>query len=253
MSPRSSSDGPSLLRGRTEPAGDAEDHGAPPGPTPLSFRATPTRHLIDVTPGSLQDRILAATLRCLGRWGTVKTTLDDVAREAGCSRATVYRVFPDGRDALFEAAGVRELFRVLHELAEVATAAPTLADQLASLLHTALTAIQQHEVLQYLCKHEPGKILPYVTFDGIDPMLDIAETVLGPFLERFVDPPTASTTAEWLARIVISYGFDPQPGDADLTDPATALRFVESFILPGLTDGLLPGAPHPTDPHDAKE
>src|SRR5262245_45253316 len=54
---------------------------------------------IDLTRGSLEDRILAATLRCLGKWGTVKTTLDDIAREAGCSRATVYRTFPGGKDA----------------------------------------------------------------------------------------------------------------------------------------------------------
>ena len=50
----------------------------------------------------MQDkRIVDATLRCVGRWGLAKTTLDDVAREAGCSRATVYRLFPGGKDSLF--------------------------------------------------------------------------------------------------------------------------------------------------------
>jgi len=31
---------------------------------------------------------------CFARWGTTKTTLDDVAREAGVSRATLYASSP---------------------------------------------------------------------------------------------------------------------------------------------------------------
>ncbi|MBV9252708.1 MAG: helix-turn-helix transcriptional regulator, partial [Actinobacteria bacterium] len=52
---------------------------------------------------ALDQRILDATLRCIGRWGVAKTTLEDVAREAGCSRATVYRAVPGGKDGLIEA------------------------------------------------------------------------------------------------------------------------------------------------------
>jgi len=224
------------------PPGDAS-----PVALPLGERNGFSRHLIDVSAGSLQDRILTGTLRCLGRWGTVKTTLDDVAREAGCSRATVYRAFPDGRDALFEAAGVRELFRVMHVLAEAAAAAEDLTEQLTSLVHLALASIAEHDVLQYLCKHEPEVLLPYTSFDGIDPLLDVAVIVVAPHLERFVDPRTAATTAEWLARLVISYAFDPQPGDTDLADPAEARRFVETFIVPGV-EGRLQPASEPADP-----
>ena len=41
-----------------------------------------------------RTRLLDATLACIARVGVSKTTLDDVAREAGCSRATLYRYFP---------------------------------------------------------------------------------------------------------------------------------------------------------------
>jgi AcrR family transcriptional regulator len=209
---------------------------------------TPTtetaRHLIDVTPGGLQERILDATLRCLGRWGTIKTTLDDVAREAGCSRATVYRAFPAGRDALFVAAGERELLRALHELAERAATAPDRAEQLSGLLAGGVSAIRDHKVLQYLCEHEPGVILPYVSFDGIDPLLTVARVALAPQLERFLDRAAALATAEWLARIVISFGFSPQ-GGVDLTDPAEARRFVDLYVLAGLTTGR---PTHPAEP-----
>ena len=53
-------------------------------------------------------RILAATMACLERFGVAKTTIDDVAREAGCSRATIYRNFPN-RTALVSAAVDTEL------------------------------------------------------------------------------------------------------------------------------------------------
>src|SRR5690348_15729690 len=47
--------------------------------------------------------VLDAAKRCCERWGRAKTTVDDIATEAGVSRATLYRMFPGGRDNLFEA------------------------------------------------------------------------------------------------------------------------------------------------------
>ena len=61
-------------------------------------------------------RILEAALRCIARWGMAKTTLDDVAREAGCSRATIYRAFPGGKQSVIHATGERELRRFLDDL-----------------------------------------------------------------------------------------------------------------------------------------
>ena len=55
------------------------------------------------------DRVLDAAKRCCERWGIAKVTIDDIATEAGVSRATLYRMFPGGKDVLFEALRVREL------------------------------------------------------------------------------------------------------------------------------------------------
>jgi hypothetical protein len=43
-----------------------------------------------------RQRILEATYVCVARWGLAKTTVEDAAREAKVSRATVYRTFPGG-------------------------------------------------------------------------------------------------------------------------------------------------------------
>ena len=47
-----------------------------------------------------RERILEATYACVARYGLGKTTVEDAAREAGVSRATVYRHFPGGKDQL---------------------------------------------------------------------------------------------------------------------------------------------------------
>lgn len=46
--------------------------------------------------------VLDAAARCFARFGPRKTTMQDVARAAGCSRATVYAHFR-GKDALYAA------------------------------------------------------------------------------------------------------------------------------------------------------
>ena len=63
-------------------------------------------------PLTLRDRLLAATYRCVSRFGLGKTTIDDVAKESGLSRATIYRQFPGGR----EFKSVQELNRYRKEL-----------------------------------------------------------------------------------------------------------------------------------------
>src|SRR4029078_913121 len=72
-------------------------------------------------------RIRDAALVCIGRFGLAKTTIDDIAREAGCSRATLYRC-SDGSPAILRAAVVAELDRVASALVGAGRRAPTFAD-----------------------------------------------------------------------------------------------------------------------------
>ena len=56
--------------------------------------------------GGVADAILTAAQECFERFGIAKTTMEDVARAADLSRATVYRNFDD-RDSLIMASVVR--------------------------------------------------------------------------------------------------------------------------------------------------
>ena len=49
---------------------------------------------------SVRERVLEASLVCIGRYGLARTTVDGVAQAAGVSRATIYRHFPGGRDQI---------------------------------------------------------------------------------------------------------------------------------------------------------
>lgn len=50
-----------------------------------------------------QQRILDAAVQCVKQWGIEKTNLNDIAKQAGVTRATVYSYFP-GKDEIIHKA-----------------------------------------------------------------------------------------------------------------------------------------------------
>jgi AcrR family transcriptional regulator len=176
-----------------------------------------------------------AALACFSRWGVAKTTLDDIAREAGCSRATVYRLFPGGKDVLLDAVAGRELASFFEGLrAEMERVAGDLEDLIVAGVTFAASALRDHRALQFLLAHEPEVVLPLVAFDRLDVVLDHAAAFCAPWLEPHVGQEWAPRAGEWITRMVLSYSLVPADG-FDLTTEADARRFVRSFVMPGLT------------------
>src|SRR2546426_4837655 len=100
--------------------------------------------------GLQEERLIDAALRCVARWGVAKTTLDDVAREASCSRATIYRLFPGGKDSLLEAVVYAELSRFFTELGRrLDEAADDLEEMVVSGITYAATSLAEHHALQF--------------------------------------------------------------------------------------------------------
>ena len=186
-----------------------------------------------------EHRITRAALRCIARWGVAKTTLDDIAREAGCSRATVYRTFPGGKDVVVDALVREEVGRFYGDLATRLDE----ADDLESLLVTALTwsyrTIRDHEALQFLLAHEPEVVLPRVAFGEYDRLLHVAVEFAAPWLVPHVGPEEAPRAAEWVVRLVVSYAMSPSER-VDLGDESQARRLVRTYLLPGLHQSVSP-------------
>ncbi len=158
-------------------------------------------------------------LACIARQGVAKTTLDDVARAAGCSRATVYRVFPGGKDAVLGAVVDTEVSRFFSALAVRMGEATDLEDVLVAGMTEAATRVTEHPALEYLLAHEPEVVLSQLAFARMDEVLAVTCAFTTPFLGRWLDQAESKRVAEWAARIVVSYLLCPADG-VDLTDAA---------------------------------
>lgn len=183
--------------------------------------------LAPVQADSAASRVLDATIGCLARWGLTKTTLDDIARAAGVSRATVYRLFPGGRDVVVGAAIAAEVDAVERALAMRLVGVDDLLERLVVLVGGMVRAVRQHPALQYVLEHEPDHLLPHLTFGRFDAVLAAAGARLAPWLDG------DARSGEWVARVVTSYAFTPSP-HVDLADDGDVRRFVGTYLLPVL-------------------
>jgi AcrR family transcriptional regulator len=191
-----------------------------------------------VAPGTVPEsprrvRIIDATLDCLARHGTTKTTVDDIARRAGVSRATVYRVFPGGRDEILGAVVDTEMARLFSALGVRLGEAGDLTEALVGGIVEASTRLRDHAALAYLVEHEPEMVLGHLAFDESDRLLVAASHFTAPFLARWMSPKEAERVTEWATRIVLSYAIAPSDR-MDLTEPAQTAHLVTTFVLPGI-------------------
>jgi AcrR family transcriptional regulator len=188
------------------------------------------------TPHTVENQFLDAAERCLQRNGIRRTTMVQVADEAGLSRAWLYRHFPD-KAALLGAALVRQdeqfwadasarISRRASLVAQIAEAVRYSREQQASALVLRLRATEPAECAAILGaglrQAMPGMAMFW------RPHLEAARS-RG---EVRVDLPVAAA-AEWVMRVVLS--LVTVPGDAvNVDDSASVRRFLNQFLLPGL-------------------
>jgi AcrR family transcriptional regulator len=183
-----------------------------------------------------RQRILEATYACVARWGLAKTTVEDAAREAGLSRATVYRYFPGGRDELVRSVVVWEFMHFFLRLYEEVSDAESLEEVMERGIRFAHQSIVDHEVLQRVLETEPDRLLPTLTVES-SRIVGVIADFLVPYLLRHGLAPgvDAGEAADFLARMVLSYM--SAPGRWDLEDPEQVARLVRSELLAGVVVG----------------
>jgi len=188
-------------------------------------------------PLTVRDRLLAATYRCVERFGLGKTTIEDVAKESGASRATVYRQFPGGRDELLLETVGWELSNYFNELADHVRDAPDLAELLSRGLVFAHRSVAEHAVLRKIMQTEPERLLPLLTTEATKTLPFIADFLL-PYLRREAEAGRlragvdCETAADYLARSILS--LIGAPGRWDLDDPAQITELVHGELLGGI-------------------
>jgi AcrR family transcriptional regulator len=205
---------------------------AEPRLTSASRAARPAASPADRPPDGIERRAIDALLRCVARHGLGKTTLDDVAREAGCARATLYRYF-GGKQQLVRAMLESESARIFGAIRAAGDAEATFEDSVVAILGAATRELRGHAALGFVLAFEPELVLPHVTFSAGDRFLAGMGTELAPALERFVGADRSERAGEWVARIVLGYAVCPDE-PTDLTDDASTRTLAREFVVPGL-------------------
>lgn len=183
----------------------------------------------------VRERILHGTYACVARWGIGKTTVEDAAREAGVSRATLYRYFPGGRDELIDAVVLWQVTQFFAMLFEELHGAASLPEVLERAIVFARRAITEHQVLQQVMATEPELLLPKLTTER-ERIVGMVTGVLLPYLAHHtvVADVDMLQAADYLARMTLSV--ISAPGRWDLDDPDQVAEVVRVHLLAGIVE-----------------
>jgi len=171
----------------------------------------------------------------VARYGIAKTSVEDVAREAGVSRATVYRQFPGGKDQLIGDTIRWETARFFAELAVAIEHASDFETTLEEAIVFARAALAQHAVFQKVLETEPDLLLPQMSVDD-----RLVRSMVATFLKAHLEPEadrlaaglSVDEVADHLSRLLLSF-FNAQ-GSWDLTDRDQVRRLVRTQLLAGV-------------------
>jgi AcrR family transcriptional regulator len=180
---------------------------------------------------SLVDRVLDGTQRCTEKWGFAKVTVDDIATESGVSRATIYRLFPGGRDVLFEALRVRELEDFFAVLRAHVEGADTLEELLVRTVVAATRELRADEHLAGMLASAPGEALGQLTVEGVPRIIRFATAFIAPLAAPYLDRARSRELIDVLARLVISYFLAPSD-HVDLGERDSAAAFLVPLLAP---------------------
>jgi AcrR family transcriptional regulator len=188
-------------------------------------------------PLGVRQRLLTSTYTCVSRYGLAKTTIEDVVKDSGVSRATIYRHFPGGRDELLRETVGWEIGRYFIRLADHVAGAPDLAHLLEDGLVFARRSLLGHELLQKILVTEPERLLGLLSTEATKTLPFIAD-FLRPYLTRErqagrVRPGVdLDAAADYLARSLLS--LIGAPGSFDLEDPDQVRSLVRLELLGGI-------------------
>jgi AcrR family transcriptional regulator len=190
--------------------------------------------------GDARTRVLRGAYSCIARAGMAKTTVDDIAGASGVSRATIYRLFPGGKDELLRETVGWEMDRFFLHLGEELGEAVDFATFLEDALPLARRELRGHAVLQKVLETEPDRLNALITLQQHRVIVAIASYFL-PLLERdraaghIAEGVDLTQCAEYVARMALS--LIASPGRHDLGDPAEVRRLVRGELLGGVLVG----------------
>ena len=192
-----------------------------------------------------RGRLVDAAEGCFRRFGVAKTTLDDIATEAGVSRATVYRYFDGGRDEIVLEVVLREARAFLNALGRRLDRERDLADAIAEGVMYTVASVEKSDHLALLFAPEvagqTGSIagastaLFELTTDFLRPLFDQARKS-----GQLRSGVASDDAAEFVLRLILSF--------LTVAGPKTRSHAKQREFLRVFVSGALVEAAEPTSP-----
>ena len=183
-------------------------------------------------------RILQAAHHCFSHYGFQKTSMEDIAREAGVSRGSVYRHFPD-KDSLFRAVSQQQAEAFLDEMQHRTARIADLGGQIDEIARMTLEYLRDDPINAAMARTDPDAFARAITTGGFE-LLAMATEAVVPLVEAAVERGEVRADldtrrgAEWITRIVFSLVSTPSV-TFDRDDPAQRQAFLRDFLVPGLS------------------
>ena len=189
----------------------------------------------------ITSRILRTAQEQFELVGIRRTTMEDVARQCGVGKATLYRRFPT-KDAVVDAVVLSEVQRYLDGNAEARSRGGTFEARLINGVVFTVDFLRNNALLNKLMSTEPETLLRSLTVDAgaiIDWASESSAALLGAELFPETTPTAAEqrnlrTAGELQTRLVLSFMLTPHT-TIDLSTPAAVRGYVLDFILPLIT------------------
>jgi AcrR family transcriptional regulator len=164
--------------------------------------------------------LIGAGLACYERYGLRKTSISDVADQAGVSRATAYRAFGSQR-GLLTAVLEAEIERFVSQLETMLSTGAPVAESLPRIIEFALGWVRAHPIARRVLDDETALLANVLIAGPEEPsLITLATARITPALAasqavRDLGIP-AEQLAEWCVRAVISFVLTPATtlGDA---------------------------------------
>jgi AcrR family transcriptional regulator len=174
-------------------------------------------------------RILDAAFDAVASFGLSRLTVEDVARQAGLARQSVYRYF-GSKDELVAALVIREMETFLDGVREAHARHTDLEAAMREAALFCLRAVREHPLLDRLLASEPETVLPYLTTRA-GPVVARAREVLEELATERVGGRSGLVhrTADVAVRAIVSYALTPS--DDEPEDVATELARILATAL----------------------
>lgn len=192
--------------------------------------------LLDAPPTDpATNEILDAALEVLASQGIRKTTIEDVARQAGVDRVTVYRRLGTKNDVV-GAVLAREAQRVFEGAAASASRATDIEERVALVFTGLVRDLRGHTLFNKIIAMEPDTALAKVTTGAAGLVQLAVHFATTSLLDDFEssDPEDLAARVEVVARLIHSLFLTPD-AVVELRTRAQLMEFARRYVVPIIT------------------